>query len=115
MARLIVAEGGVKRALSLVLDEVTVGQGLEAQVRLKDPVVQPGHFRIVKSGDTFILTPSQAPLSLNGSPVTHAEVLKHGDQVRIGDAILTFDAQIPAPPPPEPEPKPEARTASAGP
>ena len=109
MARLIVAEGGVKRALSLVLDEVTVGQGPQAQVRLKDPAVEPAHCRIVKSGDTFILTPSAAPMLLNGRPVSHPEVLKHGDQMRIGEAILAFDAQVPAPaaapaPPPEPEP-----------
>ena len=72
-----------------------IGSSPKSEIYLfKDPTIAAKHAAINGVGGKFILTAlSGATVLLNGQPVKQ-QVLKHGDQIRVGNTIFLFEARV---------------------
>jgi hypothetical protein len=93
-ARLMVVRGRAsKRVVALTSEPVSVGRDASNTLTLHDTSVSRRHAVVVGQGGGWVLTDQG---SANGTTVNGTRVascaLRHGDQIRIGDATLLFEA-----------------------
>lgn len=88
---LIQTEGEEPRKFTLEAATVTLGRGLESDIRLKDIKSSRRHCQIVKgpSGFEVVDLSSGNGTYVNGAPVKQHK-LAAGDKIRIGGTIITF-------------------------
>ncbi|MEW6073210.1 MAG: FHA domain-containing protein [Planctomycetota bacterium] len=116
MIRLIVEEGGKRRAFRLGEGVLTIGSGAAARLRVGAPDVAELHAELELAGGTARLRPRPGvlPPRLAGRPVGGETVLPLGQKVEIGAARLWIEDEAapaaPAPPAPAAAPAPAART-----
>jgi hypothetical protein len=106
MTRLVVEEGGKRRAFKVGDGVITVGSGASATLKLASTKVAEVHAEIVVHGGVVTVRPKPGvtPPTLKGRAQSAEFTVPAGATVVIGDAKLTVDppdpAQAPAPPPP---------------
>jgi adenylate cyclase len=85
---------GNAHELYLSDDVVTIGRGENNVLVFIDPKVSRNHAKIEKKGKNYILTDLG---SFNGTRVnqkfTKKAELKHGDEIRVGNAVLIYQSQ----------------------
>ena len=113
MPRLILHAGGSVRVLDCRAETLTFGRAEASNVRIDDPEVGDLHLRIEPSPEGFMLVDLATPRGtrVNGRLVKH-QILRHGDEIAVGQATITFDdptglpplpaAAVAAPPAPPP-------------
>src|SRR6478735_3262079 len=81
-------------------DELLIGRGTNAGLRLDDSAVALEHARIERSGDGYRLQDlgSDTGTYLNGRPVGSATYLKDGDTIGLGGMQLRVQWRSPADP-----------------
>lgn len=74
---------------------VTVGRSRQCDVVLNDPNVSRQHAEIRPRGGSWVLTDlgSTNGSSLNGRRIDGPEVIKPGDEIGLGTAVVTFDLE----------------------
>ncbi|MFK7817402.1 MAG: ATP-binding protein [Planctomycetaceae bacterium] len=87
---------GADEGLRFVLGDgaISVGRGIQNELRLNDAEVSRVHVRILQSDGADYVLEDQSSANgtlVNGQPTTR-HVLKTGDQVHIGRTILVFDS-----------------------
>ncbi|MBN2432368.1 MAG: FHA domain-containing protein [Acidobacteria bacterium] len=94
--------GQATRFFPLNVPEITVGTRSECDLCLNDPNVDERHLKFIVREEMISVTDmdSRSGVLLNGKRVAR-EVLKDGDQIKIGHTLLVFH------PPMSPEPGPE--------
>ena len=106
MASITVMADGAEETFPLEAAAVTLGRGLESDVRLKDIKASRRHCQIVKTPDGF---PVVDLSSGNGTYVNGVQVkqraLQAGDKIQVGSTTITF-IEAPAQKPPAAEPAP---------
>lgn len=112
MTRLIVDEGGKRRAFKIQDGRLTVGSGPDAALRLSSGDVADLHLDLEVSGGRVTLRarPGVTAPAVDGRPATGPLELAHGVSVRVGGATLRveYEGQEPAP-----APRPAAAPARA--
>ncbi len=95
--------------------QTMIGRSQDNDIYLLDRLLSRHHAKIVFENDTYVLRDldSRNGTLLNGAPVAE-DVLKPGDEITIGSAVLRFDRPFAAPsaPPEEPAPEPSSDRAS---
>jgi len=93
MTRLIVEEGGQRRAFRLGEGVLTLGSGAEAKLRLKSTDVAEIHAEIEVRGDVVRLRPRPGvlPPTVGGQPVSAGATLEPGQVVEVGSARIWID------------------------
>ncbi|SVC52494.1 uncharacterized protein METZ01_LOCUS305348, partial [marine metagenome] len=104
MPKIIVQRGEDVREIDLAKDTFSIGRTPENDLELKDSLISRRHSSIVRRGEEFHVYDLG---SSNGTYVNQEKievrVLKDGDQVRIGETLITFrDENHPSEPPPKP-------------
>ncbi len=69
---------------------MVIGSGEESHLRLDDNGIEPRHARVVRLDGTWWLEPLAGGVRLNGKPLKTLSVLHPGDQVQVGQTILTM-------------------------
>ncbi len=120
MARLIVDEGGQRRAFKLGEGVLTIGSGEQARLRLASGDVADVHAELeLRAGQVLLRArPGVMPPSLDGLPITGECVVKRGETIEIGNATIEVEDSGPAEAPLVEEPsggaaKRPARAAAA--
>jgi len=87
----IITHDGQRHSYSIVEEETTIGRGQDNDIVLSDPIVSTRHAKITKQEDGYLLTDSG---SYNGTRINEEYIqkalLKHNDEIRIGQNRLTF-------------------------
>lgn len=128
MARLIVESGGERREIK-VAGPVTLGRSPSATIAIDDKVLSREHTQVYLQGGKLWVKDleSKNGTYLNGQLLKQAELLRNGDRIKVGPAVLTVlldpgesapapavAKPAPAPPPAPAAPQPaRARTRSA--
>jgi hypothetical protein len=105
MTRLVVEEGGKRRAFKVGDGVITIGSGAGATLKLASPKVAEVHAEIVVQGGHVRVRPKPGvlPPTLKGRPQTAEFAVPKGATIVIGDAKLSVDppdpSATPAPPP----------------
>ena len=104
MPKIIVQRGEDVREIDLAKDTFSIGRTPENDLELKDSLISRRHSSIVRRGEEFHVYDLG---SSNGTYVNQEKievrVLKDGDQVRIGETLITFrDENHPKETPPKP-------------
>lgn len=96
MASLKITGEGVDEKFDLGSSTVTLGRGLEAEVRLKDIKASRRHCQVVKAPDGYKLVDlsSGNGTYLNGAQVREQK-LNPGDKIQIGSTTITFEDAAP--------------------
>ncbi len=70
----------------------TIGRGRQAEVVLNDPNVSRQHAEIRPRGGSWVLTDlgSTNGSQLNGRQIEGSEVLRDGDEIELGESVMTF-------------------------
>jgi pSer/pThr/pTyr-binding forkhead associated (FHA) protein len=100
MPSLTVVVEGVEQKIPLEAAAVTLGRGLESDVRLKDIKASRRHCQVVKTGKGFqcVDLSSGNGTYVNGVQIK-SQILNHGDRITIGSTTIVFeDAPKPAVP-----------------
>jgi pSer/pThr/pTyr-binding forkhead associated (FHA) protein len=107
MASITISCEGTEQNYALETASVTLGRGLESDIRLKDIKASRRHCQIVKAGAGFQLLDlsSGNGTFINGVQVKQ-QTLNPGDKIQIGSTTITFNAVDAAPA------KPAAKTAA---
>jgi hypothetical protein len=73
----------------------TLGRSRQCDVVLDDPNVSRQHAEIRPRGGSWVLNDlgSTNGSTLNGRRIDHAEVLKPGDEIKLGTAVLAFELE----------------------
>jgi hypothetical protein len=73
----------------------TLGRSRQCDIVLDDPNVSRQHAEIRPRGGSWVLNDlgSTNGSTLNGRRIDHAEVLKPGDEIKLGTAILAFELE----------------------
>jgi Nif-specific regulatory protein len=71
--------------------EVGIGRGVSNQICISDPVLSRQHCVIERTGEQYIIRDlgSRHGTVVNGMPVSE-QLLNHGDQIVLGNSILSF-------------------------
>ncbi|MDM0112877.1 FHA domain-containing protein [Variovorax sp. J22R133] len=74
--------------------ETTIGRALENDIVVNQSRVSRRHAAIVTQGEGFIVKDleSQNGIYVNGTRIDMSHVLKHGDEIMIGDCKMRFFA-----------------------
>ena len=74
-------------------DELVLGRGDQAEIRLEDPFASSRHARVFPQGDILVIEDldSTNGTYLNEELLHGAQPLHLGDRVRIGDSEFTFE------------------------
>jgi hypothetical protein len=93
--KLIVSENGESREVDLTGSVLEIGRGSENQVVIKDPRSSRRHCRVRQTPQGWILEDlkSRNGTTLNGSSVAQ-NLLKSGDEFRIGNARFRFEGAV---------------------
>lgn len=91
VSRLVMAHGGQDTSFPLVRDTYTLGRHRNNDIVINDPKVSSFHARIDRSSEGFVLVDlkSRNGSFVNGKRISH-NVLKTGDEVRLGTARLVY-------------------------
>ncbi|MEX1023596.1 MAG: FHA domain-containing protein [Planctomycetota bacterium] len=113
MVRLVVEEGGKRRAFQLGAGILTVGSGSAAKLKLASIDVAEVHLELVIEDDRLEVRPRPGvmPPTLDGVPVTTATEVPPGRALELGGARLWIEVEGAAPPSRAPPPAPAARPA----
>jgi len=97
MASLTIVVDGVEQKVPLQSATVTLGRGLESDVRLKDIKASRRHCQIVKSpkGYQCVDLSSGNGTYVNGIQIKQ-QVLSSGDRITIGSTTISFEDAAPA-------------------
>src|SRR5438552_19184516 len=98
MASLRIVVDGVEQRFPLEAAAVTLGRGLESDVRLKDIKASRRHCQVVKTAKGFqcVDLSSGNGTYVNGVQIK-SQILNHGDRITIGSTTILFeDAPKPA-------------------
>lgn len=108
MLKLVISDDeGKKTVVPLVRDEITIGRKEGNTIRLTERNVSRRHARIVKRSADYVLEDlaSYNGIVVNNARLVEARPVRHGDEIRIGDYMLSIldepGAQT-APQPPTP-------------
>jgi putative peptide zinc metalloprotease protein len=97
-----------------VEDQMTIGRGGDATVRIDDPTVSRRHARITLASGRALIEDagSRFGVVVDGRPLAEPRLLEHGAEIRLGNAVLRVEATAPASPSGDPrevhEPGPNA-------
>lgn len=96
MTRLIVDDGGQRRAFKIQDGRLTVGSGPDATVRLATGDVADLHLDLEVTGGRVTLRPRAGVTApkVNGVPTPGAVELAHGAAVQLGDATLRIEYDV---------------------
>ena len=110
MASITVSSEGVDQKYPLANPSVTLGRGLESDIRLKDIKASRRHCQIVKTPKGFqcVDLSSGNGTFLNGVQIKQ-QMLNPGDKIQIGATIITFEEAAAA----KAVAKPKASSATA--
>ena len=113
--KLILEDGGERRAFRLGDGVVTVGSGAEARIRVQAADVAEIHFELEVSGDSAVLRPRPGvlPPTLDGAPVSAAKEFGSGHVLHCGSVRFWIQEAEGAPAPPAPAAAPAARPRPA--
>lgn len=91
MASIIIRAEGEEQKFALEAASVTLGRGLESDIRLKDIKSSRRHCQIVKNPNGFEVVDlsSGNGTLLNGVPVKQHKLVS-GDKIQIGSTVITF-------------------------
>jgi hypothetical protein len=118
MARLILEEGGKRRAFRLKDGKITVGSGEGCTLTLASPGVAEVHLEIELAGGkaTLLPRPGVLPPTLSGEPVSGPALVPDGATIEVGGARLVFDyEETSAAPPPAAAPRKRERKVPSAP
>src|ERR1051325_5476208 len=106
MASLTIVVDGVEQKVPLQAATVTLGRGLESDVRLKDIKASRRHCQIVKTprGYQCVDLSSGNGTYVNGVQIK-SQMLDSGDKITVGSTTIAFEAStapVPAKAPPRP-------------
>lgn len=89
--RITAVVGGKPVTIELPSHVTTVGRDAGCDLQIADPTISRTHFQIIYQDRKYLLVDlgSTNGTLLNGHRVTSAE-LRHGDQIKAGEAILSF-------------------------
>src|SRR5688572_17173215 len=106
MTRLVVEEGGKRRAFKVGDGVITIGSGAGATLKLVSTKVAEVHAEIVVQGGVVTVRPRPGvlPPMLKGRPQSAEFTVPKGTTIVIGDAKLTVDPPDPAAAPVAPPP-----------
>ncbi len=95
MAKLIVEEGGARRAFRMGKGVLTVGSGAEARLKLASTAVAEIHFELElgEAGVKLRLRPGVVPPKVGGQPARGELVLAPGIPVEVGGARLWLEPE----------------------
>ncbi len=95
MVKLIVDEGGARRAFRMGKGILTVGSGAEARLRLASTAVAEIHFELElgEAGVTLRLRPGVLPPRVGGLPAKAELLLAPGARVELGGAQLWIESE----------------------
>lgn len=114
MASITIYSDGGEQAYPLDSDSVTLGRGLESDIRLKDIKASRRHCQIVRSGQGFQCVDLN---SGNGTYVNGVQIkqqsLSPGDKIQIGNTTIAFQDAAPAAARPARKAAPSATTKAA--
>ena len=99
MASITVVSDNAEEKFPLEAPTVTLGRGLESDVRLKDIKASRRHCQIVRTGQGFqvIDLSSGSGTYVNGVQVKQ-QTLHSGDKIQVGSTTITFtDSPVPRP------------------
>jgi pSer/pThr/pTyr-binding forkhead associated (FHA) protein len=107
MATLRIVVDGAEQRFPLEAAAVTLGRGLESDIRLKDIKASRRHCQIVKTpkGYQCVDLSSGNGTYVNGVQIKQ-QMLGTGDRITIGSTTVTFEEAAPAPAPKAPPPRP---------
>jgi pSer/pThr/pTyr-binding forkhead associated (FHA) protein len=73
----------------------TLGRGRQCDVVLSDPNVSRQHAEIRPRGGSWVLTDlgSTNGSRLNGRRIDGSEVLREGDEIELGESVMTFSQE----------------------
>jgi pSer/pThr/pTyr-binding forkhead associated (FHA) protein len=73
----------------------TIGRGRQADVVLNDPNVSRQHAEIRPRGGSWVLADlgSTNGSKLNGRQIEGSEVLRDGDEIELGESVMTFTVE----------------------
>lgn len=93
-ARLSIRKGGTGGPFELADREYTIGRSSRVDVLLQDPTVSGAHAKLVPHPDGFLITDlsSTNGTTINGTPVHDSQLLRGGEVIGIGDAVLRYEA-----------------------
>jgi hypothetical protein len=113
MVRLIVEEGGERRAFRIGDGVLTVGSGEAARLRLRSSDVADLHLEIEKRGAELVLRPRPGvlPPEVAGAPVTAEVRLDLGQSIQVGSARLWLEDESKPVAAPAPAPRSAPRGA----
>ena len=97
-ARLILTDKNQDVDDFLLASETVIGRGVTNDIVLPDRTIATRHARIINDGTNYTLESlGNAVTSLNGMsmPAGHAEPLKDGDRIHLGDLHLRFESGQP--------------------
>lgn len=77
-------------AFELTKSEIIIGRDLEVDITIPSPIVSRRHARLMRDGDAYMIEDlgSSNGTFVNGQRVSERRLLRSGDQVRFGQAIL---------------------------
>src|SRR5262252_9540928 len=98
MASLTILIDGVPQRFPLEAAAVTLGRGLESDIRLKDIKASRRHCQIVKTpkGYQCVDLSSGNGTYVNGVQIK-SQLLDSGDKITVGSTTIAFEASAPAP------------------
>lgn len=93
MTRLIVEEGGTRRAFKVGDGVITIGSGPHAALKLAGGGVAELHAELVIQGGQVTIKPKPGvmPPKLAGRPLSNDAIVQAGVAIKIGDATITVD------------------------
>ncbi len=99
MSKLIVEEGGQRRAFKIGQGILTVGSGAEARLQLTSPDVAEIHLEIEvqESGLLVRPRPGVVPAKAHGVPITVEKLLAFGHKLSVGAATIWLESETGAP------------------
>src|SRR5262252_2066343 len=98
MASLTIVVDGAEQKIPLQAATVTLGRGLESDVRLKDIKASRRHCQIVKTAKGYqcVDLSSGNGTYVNGVQIKQ-QMLGSGDRITIGSTTIAFEESAPAP------------------
>ena len=93
MASLVITNGDQAGTYFRIANRpLTGGRDPARDIQIVDPKVSRKHFQIRKQDDDYVVAEFKSlnGVQVNGTKIEGQQVLKDGDQIQIGDALLTF-------------------------
>ena len=112
MARLVIEEGGKRRAFKVGDGILTIGTGAEARLKVSSPDVAEIHAEVQITGGKAVLRPRPGvmPPSIAGQPINGETSLAFGQEATVGSVRLWIEDENA----PSTAPAPVAKPAAAG-